>query len=150
MDDLGVLLGPSSPGPGGISNLLATAQSDPAGFGHFIDGEQFDTNHVVLVNNIAWYLATNPDPKLRNGKYAIRLATRACEMTGYKLHSNVLALAAAYAEDSRFDDAISTVQLASTLVPATGQTDLLSGDQALLELFRSHQAYHESDNAASP
>jgi hypothetical protein len=133
-----------------LSNLLATAQSDPAGFDQFIEGVQFDTNHAVLINNIAWYFATNPDPKLRNGKYAIRLATRACEMTGYKSHSNVLALAAAYAEDSRFDDAISTAQLASALVPATGQTDLLSGDQALLELFRSHQAYHESFNLGSP
>ncbi len=150
MDDLGVVLGPNSPGPGAISNLLATAQSDPAGFDRFMEGVRFDTNHVVLINNIAWYFATNPNPNLRNGKYAIRLATRACEITGYKSHSDVLALAAAYAEDSRFDDAISTVQLASALVPAAGQTDLLSGDHALLELFRSHQTYHESENAASP
>ena len=143
MDDLGLLLGSSSPEPGVISNFLATAQSDPAGIGHFLDGVQFDTNHVVLINNIAWYFATNPDPSLRNGKYAIRLATRTCEMTGFQSHNKVLALAAAYAEDSRFEDAISTVELACSLVPATGQPDLLKGDQTLLELFRSHQAYHK-------
>jgi len=150
MDDLGLIFGSNSPGPSAISNFLATAQSDPAGFGHFIEAVQFDTNYVVLINNIAWYFATNPDPKLRNGRYAVSLATRTCEMTGYKSHSKVLALAAAYAEDSRFEDAISTAQLACSLASTVGQPELLRGDQALLELFRSRQPYHESYKATSP
>jgi hypothetical protein len=71
-------------------------------------------------------------------------------MTGYKSNINVITLAAAYAEDSRFDDAISTAQLASSRASAAGQTELLKMNQDLLELFRSHQAYHEPVKEMSP
>jgi tetratricopeptide (TPR) repeat protein len=127
-----------------VSNFLATVRSDPAGFSHFLEAVNSDTNHFILFNNMAWRFAAFPDPKLRNGKYAVRLATRACEMTGYKTNNCVVTLAVAYAEDSRFDDAISTAQLACSLASAAGQPELLKQYQALLELFRSHQPYHEA------
>jgi tetratricopeptide (TPR) repeat protein len=149
-DDLNQALFPGGQKTDAVSNFLATARSDPAGFGHFLEAVQLDTNHVGLINNLAWSFATNPDPKLRNGKYAVRLATRSCEMTGYKSNINVITLAAAYAEDSRFDDAISTAQLASSRASAAGQTELLKMNQDLLELFRSHQAYHEPVKEMSP
>ena len=135
---------------GAISNFLATVRSDPAGFGNFFEAMKFDTNHAGFINNLAWSFATFPDPKLRNGKFAVRMATRTCEMTGFKSHNEILALAAAYAEDSRFDDAISTAQLACSLASAAGQPELSNGDLALLELFRSHQAYHEPVKTSSP
>ena len=37
-----------------------------------------------VLNNLAWVLATSPDDKLRDGKRAIELATKACELTEYK------------------------------------------------------------------
>jgi hypothetical protein len=91
---------------------------------------------------MALSFATNPDPALRNGKYAVRLATRACEMSGFKSISFVETLAAAYAEDSRFDEAISTEQLACSLASAAGQTDALRNSQSLLESFRAHKPFH--------
>jgi tetratricopeptide (TPR) repeat protein len=127
-----------------ITNFLSTARADPAGFGTFLDAMQFDTNHVGLINNLAWAFATNPDPRLRNGQFAVRLAKRACEITGYQVTACVGTLAASYAEDSRFDDAIPTAQIACSLASAAGQPELLKKNQALLELFRSHQPYHES------
>jgi hypothetical protein len=142
-DDLSAALFLNKNDPGAVSNFLATIQSDPAGFDSFFEAMKSDTNRAIFINNLAWFFATNPDPKLRNGRYAVRLATRACEMTGFKSHSTVLALAAAYAEDSRFDDAVSSVQQACSLASAAGRQNLLAGDQALLELFRSHQPYHE-------
>jgi hypothetical protein len=111
---------------------------------------QFDTNHVDLINNLAWAFATNPDPKLRNGKCAIRLATRACEMTDYQTTIFVGNLAVAYAEDSQFDKAVATSELACSLASGSGQTDLLKRNQDLLAMFRSHQPYHESIKATSP
>jgi tetratricopeptide (TPR) repeat protein len=140
-DDLDVLLFSSGHETEAVSNFLATAQSDPAGFGHFLQAMQLDTNHVALINNLALCFATNPDPKLRNGEYAVRLATRACEMTGFQTNFCVGTLAAAYAEDSRFDEAVSFAQLACSLVSATDQPELLKKYQALLDLFRSHQRY---------
>jgi len=126
-----------------ISNFLATVRSNPAGFENYLEAMRSDTNHDVLINNLAWSFATFPDPKLRNGKYAVRLATRACEMTGYRMNNFVVTLAVAYAEDSHFDDAVSTAQLACSLASAAGDADLLKTHQAMLEMFRSHQPYHE-------
>ncbi len=145
-DDLGKALSFSDQNAGVMSNLLATVRSDPADFRHFLAALNSDTNHFVLFNNLAWAFATFPGPQLRNGQYAVRLATRACELTGYKTNVCVGTLAVAYAEAARFDDAIAAVQLAGSLASAAGQPELLKEDQTLLELFRSHQPYHETIN----
>jgi hypothetical protein len=56
-------------------------------------------------------------------------------------------LAAAYAEAGRFDEAISTAQLACALASLSGQQELLDKNQALLTLYLDHQPYRE---VASP
>ena len=58
------------------------------------------------LNNYAWVLATSPDDKLRDGKRAIQLATKACELSEYKLAYILSTLAAAYAETGDFETAI--------------------------------------------
>ena len=54
----------------------------------------------------AYILATCPDPKLRNGKEALRSATRACELTTWREIVAVSTLAAAYAEAGDFANAV--------------------------------------------
>jgi tetratricopeptide (TPR) repeat protein len=144
IDDLARILFFSGHQTETVSSCLATARSDPAGFARLLDAVQFDTNHVDLINNLALCFATDPDPKLRNGNYAVRLAMRSCEMTSFKTNYFIATLAAAYAENSRFDEAVSSAQLACSLASAAGQPDLLKQYQSLLELFRSHQPYHEA------
>jgi tetratricopeptide (TPR) repeat protein len=127
-----------------ISNVLTAVRSDPVSFGRFLDAVQFDTNHVGLINNLALSFATNPDAALRNGNYALRLATRSCEMTGFQTNRCLGALAMAYAENSRFEEAISNAQFACSLAAAAGESQRLKQYQELLELFRNHQPYRES------
>ena len=57
-------------------------------------------------NELAWILATCPDDKVRDGKRAIKLATRACEFTNWKVGNYLDTLAAAYAEAGQFDEAV--------------------------------------------
>jgi tetratricopeptide (TPR) repeat protein len=59
-----------------------------------------------MLNNLAWVLATSPDDKLRDGKRAIELATKACELTEYKAAHILSTLAAAYAETGDFETAV--------------------------------------------
>ena len=146
-DDLGSALFSSDHGTDAVGSFLATARSDPAGFGHFLEAMQSDTNHVALINNLAWAFATNPDPRLRNGKYAVHLATRACEMTGFQTTIMVGTLAAAYAEAGRFDEAIATGQKACALASGLGEADLLKRNQELLTLYQAHQPFVEVKNA---
>lgn len=57
-------------------------------------------------NNLAWVLATSPNDKLRDGKRAIELARKACELTEYKEAYILSTLASGYAETGDFETAI--------------------------------------------
>jgi tetratricopeptide (TPR) repeat protein len=58
-----------------------------------------------LLNNFAWVLSTSPDDKVRDGKRAIELGKKSCEVTDYKAAHILSTLAAAYAEAGDFDNA---------------------------------------------
>jgi len=64
-----------------------------------------DPDNYGVLNNLAWVLATSPEDKLRDGKRAIKLATKACELTDYKLPHILSTLAASYAETGDFETA---------------------------------------------
>jgi tetratricopeptide (TPR) repeat protein len=142
-DVLGRVLSSGDHGTEAVGSFLASMQSDPAGFGRFFDAVRYDTNRVDLINNLAWAFATNPDPKFRNGKYAVHLATRACEMTDYQTTIMVGTLAAAYAEAGRFDGAVATAEKAIDLAKRNGETELVQKNEGLLKLYRAHQPNHE-------
>jgi hypothetical protein len=112
---------------------------EPRDFSNYLDVLLLDTNRVEFMNELAWIFATNPDPKLRNSQFAVRLAKRACELTNYKQTICVGTLAAAYAEAGQFDDAIVTAQKACDLATQHGEKDLLQKNQELLELYRAHK-----------
>lgn len=62
-------------------------------------------NNWLATARLAWLLSTCPDPSFRDGAQAIELATRACNMTGWKNATALEALAAAYAETGDFNQA---------------------------------------------
>ncbi|HEX3600640.1 MAG TPA: protein kinase [Lacipirellulaceae bacterium] len=57
------------------------------------------------LNKLAWFLATSPIDAVRDGKRAVALARKACELTQYKIATVTDTLSAAYAEDGDFDAA---------------------------------------------
>ena len=83
---------------------------------------------TTLLNNLAWVLATSPEDGLRDGKRAVALATKACEMTDYKTPHILSTLAAAFAEDGNFETAIKWSQQAVDL------NDPEHGEQLVKEL----------------
>ena len=100
-------------------------------------------DNVAALNNLAWYLATCPDPKVRDGAEAVRLAERACELTGRENPTQLDTLAAAYAEAGRFDEAARTAEEARSLALATGAKPLADAIGARLELYLSGRPWHE-------
>jgi tetratricopeptide (TPR) repeat protein len=73
---------------------------------------KIEPEDTTILNNLAWVLATSPEAKLRDGKRAVDLATKACELTEYKLPHILSTLAAAFAESGNFDTAVEWSQKA--------------------------------------
>ncbi len=107
---------------------------------------ELDTNSAIALNNLAWLRATASDPRLRNGKEAVHLAERACQLTENKEPFLLGTLAAAYAEAGRFDDAVATAEKARTVALAQGQ--IAATNELHLELYKSGRAYHQEAKSA--
>ena len=69
-------------------------------------------DNAAAYNSKAWLLATCPEAKYRDGKAAIELAKKACDLTMDKNAQYVDTLAAAFAEVGSFDLAVQTMKLA--------------------------------------
>jgi hypothetical protein len=98
----------------------------------------------VALNNLAFLLATAPDPALRDGAQAVNYAQQACALTGHTNAATLTTLAAAYAEAGRFEDAVAAAQRACQLAAAYAQPALLEQNLRLLDLYRRKQPYHQN------
>ncbi|WP_436715711.1 tetratricopeptide repeat protein [Roseiconus lacunae] len=59
-----------------------------------------------ILNNLAWVLATSPEESIRDGKKAVEMAKRAVDLTDESLPHILSTLAAAYAENGDFENAV--------------------------------------------
>jgi serine/threonine-protein kinase len=95
-------------------------------------------NSAEVRNDLAWLLATNPDPHVRNGAEAMQLAQGACAVKPDSF-SFLDTLGAAYAEAGRFAEAVATVQKAIALAQTAGQTNAAARFRTRLELYLHHR-----------
>jgi tetratricopeptide (TPR) repeat protein len=88
---------------------------------------------------LAKLLAMCPDAGVRDGAKAIKYAKNACENTQFKDPASLGVLAAAFAEDGKWEDAI-RVNEDAIRYSQGGFCELL---KLTLELFKLHEPYHE-------
>ena len=94
------------------------------------------------MSEIAWLLATSPDPAMRSPAEAIRLAERAARLTSGREPIVLDALAAAYAAEGRFAEAVETAERAVAAAAAT--PGLAAELRSRLELYRSGRPFVEA------
>jgi len=82
-----------------------------------------DPKNVILLNDIAWFLATDDDSR-RNGKEAVRFAMQAVELSEGKMPGVLDTLAAAYAETRQFNAARQTADRAIKLALQQNKPEL--------------------------
>ncbi len=97
------------------------------------------------LNNLAWALATSPQPDVRDGVEAVKLATRALELTGTNNVGVLDTLGAAYAEAGRFAEAVASARRAQAAAAAQGQAVLAEQIQLRLALYNSGRPYQEGE-----
>jgi protein O-mannosyl-transferase len=96
-------------------------------------------------NNLAWMLATCSDPSLRDGPKALALAQRANGLSNGNDPVILRSLAAAYAENGQFSQAIEIDQRALQLSSTTTRRDLTQAIQNELRLYQTASPYHETE-----
>src|ERR1700736_1210244 len=112
---------------------------------------QFETSVRLLPraaaahSNLARMLATCSDPSLRNGPRALALAQRANSLSNGSDPVILRSLAAAYAENGQFSQAIEIAQRALQFSNTAARRDLTQAIQNELRLYQAGSPYHETE-----
>lgn len=93
-----------------------------------------------ILNVLAWFRATCPEGPFRNGREAVRLATKACELSRWRNGDILDTLAAAEAEAGNFDAA---AQRQEQAMKRSAQEDWKEM-QERLALYRSRRPYRDT------
>ena len=109
---------------------------------HYRQALRIEPDRVSASNNLAWLLATHKDRQIRNPKEAILLAENACQLTNYENSSIIDTLAAAYAADSRFPEAVNSAKMALEKTDPN-QKAIIMEIQRHLKLYENGQMYTE-------
>ena len=161
-EQLGLLLARNGRAAEAVSQFEAVLRLQPNAQGHYnlalalvMQGDarqaissyqkalELSPDWPAALNDLAWILATHPDSALRNGAEAVRLAERACELSGRKVAQFLGTLDAAYAEAGRFEDARRTAEQTRQLALASNANELAGAAEQRLELYRAGKAFRQ-------
>lgn len=98
----------------------------------FTEAIRLSPRKAYSYNAIARIYAAHPEDKIRDGRKALEHATRACELTGWKVPAYLVTLAAAFAETGDFEKAVEWQERAVGLAPE----DKKDSYRQLLTLFK--------------
>ena len=102
------------------------------------------TNDLAELRTMAWVLATDPEPSVRNGREAMALAVRALQLSGGKDAVVWDTLAAAYAEAGQFADAVLTARRAVALAEQQNQGELTAAIRSRIRLYEAESKFRET------
>ena len=91
------------------------------------------------MSNLAWVFATSPDDSLRDGAQAVQLAEQALRISGGRIPVIFRTLAAAYAENGRFSEAIQTAQRGIELANSQSNAGLAAELQANIDRYQDEK-----------
>lgn len=105
----------------------------------FEEAVQLSPNNARAWGCLAWLRTTCPEASMRNGKEAIRMSIKACELSKWKEPAHIFALAAAYAETGDFDQAVKYQTQAMKMKSAYGRVDKDTRER--LAFYRDHKPW---------
>ena len=117
-----------------------------AALSDFEKAVQLSPNNASALSGLGWFSATCPDPSMRNGKEAIRMSMRACELMGWKEPGAIFNLAAAYAEAGDFNEAVKCQLQASNMASEYGP--ILKEERERLALYQDHKPWRSKPLSA--
>jgi Flp pilus assembly protein TadD len=109
----------------------------------FAQGMSIAPDDARLAYQLAWLLATASQAEFRDGQEALHIAKALCEKTAHRSPGGLDALAAAYAENRQFEEAVRTAQQAQQLAFAARQRALANEIETRMQLYKSRKPYRE-------
>ncbi len=133
-------LAPSKAGTELNLGLALAARHDLAGaIKHLRRAVELRIPTPIAACKLALLLSSADDASLRNGAEAVRLAESACDETQRKFPPALQALAAAYAECGRFDDAARIAGEEIRLLRDSGKSEDALSVNKFVELYDDHK-----------
>ena len=111
---------------------------------HYRKALQSNPDMTQALYHLSWILSGCNNDKFRNGQKAIQLAEKLCRITQYDEPLAMDALAAAYAENGRYDEAVLTAQKALKLALKQGPEELVLGLRQRLKLYQDKTPYRQA------
>ncbi len=127
-----------------LARALAVSRQGRESWSHMSRAVELLPDRPDILRDAAWMLATYPDPDIRNGAEAVRLAERAARMGRPDDAMTQDTLAAAFAETGDFQRAVSTARNAAISARAGGRPGLAAQIQQRLDLYLNGRPYHEA------
>ena len=126
-----------------LANAFLKGELQKDAIAEYEHAARISTRDAVARNNLAWILATSPDASIRDGDRAIELAKQAVRLSRGKDPNYLRTLAAAFAEDGRFDEAKGTARQALQTAEIRGNSTLTYALRDEIALYELGLPYHE-------
>jgi hypothetical protein len=124
-----------------LGNRLLVRGEHAAAREHFAAALRLRPGWDLAAGNLAWLLATTPEPALRDPQRAIELAEEIAQSQSFRDPNTLDTLAAAYAAAGDFERALALGRRASALAQAQGRDGLASEIDARVRGYASGMAY---------
>jgi Flp pilus assembly protein TadD len=102
---------------------------------------EINPKNTDAYNGLAWVLATANAPAFRDGKKALELALKACELSDWKNPEYLDTLAAAYARVGDFENAVKWQETVIGSPEVAQQADLQAELKERLKFYKEHKPW---------
>jgi protein O-mannosyl-transferase len=117
---------------------------DPEAIPYFRQAVQIDPNNPQVLTYLAQVLASDENPRVRDGNAALAMAAKANDLTGGVQPAMFDAMAMAYAESGQFTNAQQAAAYALKFATAYDMTNDIAVIQQRLQLYQDRQPFRQS------
>jgi tetratricopeptide (TPR) repeat protein len=121
----------------GLARLALRRGEEAVAAEHYRAAIALRPTSTAIANDLAWLMATAGDPAVRDVKTSLAVALQLVKVDEKPNHLDTLA--AAYAADGRFDDAVRTASRAAQLAEEQRDASLLADIRRNLDRYRASQ-----------
>jgi tetratricopeptide (TPR) repeat protein len=133
-----------------LGQVLFRAGRTADAIGYLASAADARPDDAQLLRDLAWVLATAPEPELRDAAQAVELAKRACALTGYRAIEPLDTLGVCHAAAGEFAEAIRAAEQALRVARAAGQAAIAEKIMERIELYQQGSPYRPPSASANP